>query len=127
MATNDRTVGYRVGQVRTVFSLSKKAHQNVFQDHPDAPSHFVYLEWFSRFKPRPEPNHLFYRIQRSRTQDGERFAAIVPLESLHRSAHLIPKFGAAQPPEWTSNNVLELCETFYVNSFTDRHTYITVV
>ncbi|KAH9829113.1 uncharacterized protein C8Q71DRAFT_718714 [Rhodofomes roseus] len=119
--------GYRVGQVRAIFSLSKKAHQNVFQDHPDAPSHFVYLEWFSRFKPRPEPNHLFYRIQRPRTQDGERFAAIVPLESLHRSAHLIPKFGAVQPPEWTSDNVLELCETFYVNSFTDRHTYITVV
>lgn len=54
-------------------------------------------------------------------------AAIVPLQTLQRSVHLIPKFGPAKPPEWTSENVMNLCESFYVNSFTDRHTYITVV
>ncbi|KAH9838221.1 uncharacterized protein C8Q71DRAFT_704950, partial [Rhodofomes roseus] len=123
----DRGLGYRVGQVRVIFSLSKKAHQMVFKDDPDAPSHLVYLEWFSRFKPQPEANHLFYRVQRSHTHDGFRVAAIVPLQSLQRSVHLIPKFGAEKPPEWTSENVLDLCDTFYANSFTDRHTYITVV
>ncbi|TFY54970.1 hypothetical protein EVJ58_g8548 [Rhodofomes roseus] len=119
--------GYRVGQVRTIFSLSKKARKIVFKDDPDAPEHFVYLEWFSRFKPRPEANNLFYMVKRSHDADQHRIAAIVPLKSLHRSVHLIPKFGPAKPAEWTSDNVLELCENFYVNSFTDRQTYITVV
>ncbi|TFY57388.1 hypothetical protein EVJ58_g7052, partial [Rhodofomes roseus] len=77
--------GHRVAQVRAVFGLSKKAHQTVFGNDPDAPSHFVYLEWFSRFKPRPEANSLFYRIQRSTTRDGARSAAIMPLENLQRS------------------------------------------
>ncbi|TFY53604.1 hypothetical protein EVJ58_g9363 [Rhodofomes roseus] len=39
--------GYRVGQVRVIFSFSKKARAVVFKNDPDAPSHFVYLEWFS--------------------------------------------------------------------------------
>ncbi|KAH9932480.1 uncharacterized protein B0H18DRAFT_1115738 [Fomitopsis serialis] len=76
--------GYRVGQVRVIFSLSKKAHEIVFKNEPDAPSHFVYLEWFSRFKSRPEANHLFYTVTRSRDADQQRVAAIVPLKNLHR-------------------------------------------
>ena len=115
-----------MGQVRVIFSLSKKAHKAVFKDDPTAPTQFVYLEWFSRFKPRPEANHRFYRVMRSRTQVGDRIAAIVPLESIERSVHLVPKFGAVKPPEWTSETVLNLCDTFFVNSFTDRHTYITI-
>ncbi|KAH9830637.1 uncharacterized protein C8Q71DRAFT_716534 [Rhodofomes roseus] len=119
--------GYRVAQVRVIFSLSKKAREIVFKNDANAPSHFVYLEWFSKFKSRPEANHQFYSVKRSCTADGQRLAAIVPLDSLHRSAHLLPKFGPTKPPEWTSDNVLDLCDSFLVNSFTDRHTYITVV
>ncbi|KAH7919379.1 hypothetical protein BV22DRAFT_1023101, partial [Leucogyrophana mollusca] len=56
----------------------------------------------------------------------ERQASVVPVASLRRSIHLIPKFGPVAPREWTSSNVLEQCNTFFVNCFTDRHAYSTI-
>ena len=53
-------------------------------------------------------------------------ASVIPLARIRRSAHLIPQFPQPIPPQWTSHNVLDLCEKFYVNSFTDRHTYMTL-
>jgi len=49
--------------------------------------------------------------------------SIIPLANICRSVHLFPKFGPFAPQEWTSSNVLDLCNTFFVNDFTDRHMY----
>ncbi|KAI0026936.1 hypothetical protein K488DRAFT_63772 [Vararia minispora EC-137] len=117
--------GYRIGQIRMIFSLSKAAVRASFL-HGEAPSsHFAYVEWFSRFPSGPDPNSRMYRIRRTIVQ-GERVASIVPIQDIHRSIHLFPRFGRAKDPSWTSNNVLELCREFFVNCFSDRHCYITV-
>jgi hypothetical protein len=63
-----------------------------------------------------------YKISRS-LEDRGRVASVVPISTIVRSAHLFPKFGQAVPGEWTSNNVLKKCSTFYLNPFTDRHMY----
>ncbi|KAI0056689.1 hypothetical protein BV25DRAFT_1813639 [Artomyces pyxidatus] len=117
--------GYRVAQVRLVFALSEKASRATFPDQENVPDHFAYIEWFSRFPRNPEPNHLMYRVSRS-VVDDTRVTAIIPVTDLSRSVHLIPQFGPECDREWTSSNVLELCDTFFVNSFTERGTYITV-
>ncbi|KAI0040234.1 hypothetical protein FA95DRAFT_1503142 [Auriscalpium vulgare] len=117
--------GHRVAQVRLMFSLTKTAHEKTFGVHSDAPRHFAYVEWFSKFGPAAEPHHNMYRVQRS-FRDNQRLASIVDISDLIRSIHLIPRFGAVAPRNWTSANVLELATSFYVNCFTDRNTYITV-
>ncbi|KAI0054953.1 hypothetical protein BV25DRAFT_1816322 [Artomyces pyxidatus] len=120
-------IGYRVGQIRLVFGLSIRANNAAFSKPQDAPTHFAYIEWFSRFAGAAEPHHNMYKVLRSMNrQRTERVASIVPVTQLHRSVHLVPKFGPEAPREWSSSNVLELCQHFFVNSFTDRHTYITV-
>ncbi|KAH7903903.1 hypothetical protein BJ138DRAFT_1019885, partial [Hygrophoropsis aurantiaca] len=85
----------------------------------------AYVEWFSPFPATPDTNHGMYKISRS-LRNGERMASIIPVDIIRRSVHLIPKFGRVAPREWTSSNVLELCKTFYVNPFTDRHAYLTI-
>ncbi len=97
--------------------------QRLFPNNP-SPRYLAYVEWFSPFT-RPDPNHDMYKISRS-IRDGHRLAAVIPLDNIRRSIHLFPSFGQHAPVEWNSSNVLELCEKFFVNSFTDRHVYGTV-
>ncbi|KAI0055664.1 hypothetical protein BV25DRAFT_1815283 [Artomyces pyxidatus] len=120
--------GLQAGRVRFVFRLSATATAACFPQNVQAPEHLAYVEWFTRFKPAAEPNHLMYRVAHAYERDGEeRLASIVPVQQLVRSVHLIPRFGPEPAPrEWSSASVLELCAAFYVNSFTDRHTYITI-
>lgn len=103
-----------MGQIRVVFSLP---------DHEArAPSErLAYVEWFSAFT-SPESDHGMHRLKRS-MEGGERVASIVPVSSIRRSTHLFPKFGPVVPEDWTSDNVLEKCSTFYLNPFADRNAY----
>lgn len=103
-----------MGQIRVVFSLPAGKAQ--------APSErLAYVEWFSKFT-LPEANHGMHKLKRS-MQDGHRIASVIPVSSIRRSTHLFPKFGPVVPEEWTSDNVLEKCSTFYLNPFVDRNMY----
>ncbi|KAJ7707002.1 hypothetical protein B0H14DRAFT_3099614 [Mycena olivaceomarginata] len=117
--------GYRVAQVRVVFSLTARHIEGLFPPGHHPPKHLAYVEWFSAFTAQPEAPHLMYKLTRT-LKDGERLASIIPLENIRRSVHLLPKFGAVAPAHWTSSNVLEECSAFYVNCFTDRHSYATI-
>ena len=61
-------------------------------------------------------------------QGGEELVSIVLITSIRQSIHLFPSsFGPTattpQANEWTSHNILDKSDTFYVNPFTDRYTY----
>ncbi|KAJ7161604.1 hypothetical protein C8R46DRAFT_1037805 [Mycena filopes] len=107
---------YRVGQVRCVFSIPEKQVQRIFKAGITVLKYLVYIEWFSAFKSRPEPNHLLYKISRAENKDGERVSSIIPIDNIRRSVHLFPKFGRVVPREWTSSNVLDECSTFFIQA-----------
>ncbi|KAI0040188.1 hypothetical protein FA95DRAFT_1585098 [Auriscalpium vulgare] len=117
---------YRVAQVRAIFSLPLKAREAAFPPDYDGPKHLAFIEWFSPFARAAEPDHLLYRIRRAYMAGGARRSAVIPVESIRRTVHLFPRFGPATLRYWTSANVLDTCDTFYVSSFVDRHTYITI-
>ncbi|KAH7904813.1 hypothetical protein BJ138DRAFT_1018599, partial [Hygrophoropsis aurantiaca] len=85
----------------------------------------AYIEWFSKFTGSPEPHSKMYRVKRT-LNIRERQASIVPVSLIRRSCHLLPKWGQAVPREWTSDNVLDKCSVFLLNSFKDMHTYFNV-
>ena len=82
------------------------------------------MELFQPFTPAPEPNHGMYKVSRSLNATGEQLALIIPVDEIHQSVHLYPKFEAVAPRDWTSSNVLEQYTQFYTNPWTDRHAYI---
>ncbi|KAG7096157.1 hypothetical protein E1B28_006830 [Marasmius oreades] len=120
--------GYRVGQVRCVFTLPKAALKEWFPlPHVQPAKYLVYIDWFTQFKHGPEPNHLMYKVCHAfRPGEDARLASVVPVENIHQSVHLYPKFGPVAPQEWKSSNVLDYCDTFFLNDFLDRSTYATV-
>ncbi|KAJ6492474.1 hypothetical protein C8R47DRAFT_430764 [Mycena vitilis] len=119
------TDGYRVAQVRAVFSFKPQHIKSLFPSDASPPAYLAYIEWFSPFSDNPEPHHLMYKIKRS-LKDGSRMVSVIPVANIRRSVHLIPKFGPVAPPEWTSNNVLDSSPLFFVNPFSDRHNYATL-
>lgn len=89
----------------------------------EIPQHLAYIEWYSPLPNNPERNHLLYKVSPQREPDGSRTCSVIPVANIRRSVHLLPKFGPFAPQEWTSNNVLDSCNTFFLNDFTDRYMY----
>lgn len=113
-----------IGQVRVVFSVPENVIEHLFQNmHP--PKYLAYIEWFSAFTKTREPNSKMYRIKRA-VHNNAPVVSIIPVYLIKRSVHLIPKWGYQVPVEWTSDNVLELCSSSFLNSFKDRNTYFNV-
>ncbi|KAJ6450612.1 hypothetical protein C8R45DRAFT_1057188 [Mycena sanguinolenta] len=118
--------GYRIAQVRVVFTIPAASLQNLFPPTISPPDHLAYVEWFSPFSSEPEPHHLLYKLRRS-FKNGERLGSIIPVANIRRSIQLLPKFGPVAPKEWTSSNVLEQCPVFFANAMGDRHLYATII
>ncbi|KAG1832887.1 hypothetical protein DFJ58DRAFT_719474 [Suillus subalutaceus] len=103
--------GYRVGQIRTIFSIQQRDALSLFPPMSQPPKHLAYIEWFTPFSSMPDSHHGMYKISRF-IRSGERVASVIPVSNIARSVHLIPKFGPVAPRHWTSNTVLEECDTF---------------
>ena len=111
--------------VKVIFALTKSTVQRTFAPNVRIPKYLAYVEWYSSFKELPEDDHLLYEIHKV-VHNNNPVASIIPLYNIVRSVHLFPKFSNSSDT-WCSTNVLDECDTFYVNSFSDRHAFHTIV
>ncbi|KAH6901475.1 hypothetical protein BKA70DRAFT_1388344 [Coprinopsis sp. MPI-PUGE-AT-0042] len=118
--------GYRVGRVRVVFALPEHVLSLMFKPEVVAPAHLAYVEWYTPFAAQPEANHGMYKIKATRNAEGH-MCSVIPVANIRRSVHLYPKCGPSVPPEWKSSNVLDLCDTFLLNDFSDKHAYRIII
>ncbi|KAH8100185.1 hypothetical protein BXZ70DRAFT_893418 [Cristinia sonorae] len=118
--------GYRVAQVRAVFFLPTRVHKQLFPTGSPPSGALAYVEWFSTFPSRPHRDHKMYKISRSYTAEGYRYATVIRISNIRRSVKLFPVFGPVASREWTSSTVHETCTHFYVDPFLDEHTYFTL-
>jgi hypothetical protein len=114
--------GYGVVRVKVIFSIPEPLRLSLFKPGIDVPKHLAYVEWYSPLDSR-DPNHRMFKIFPLKDSEGTRICSVIPLTDVQRSVHLIPRFGPVAPVTWTSNNVLDECNTFFLNDFTDRHLF----
>jgi hypothetical protein len=117
--------GHCVGRVRCVFKLPPDSLTHWFSRLASGcvpPKYLAYVEWFTPFPTTPDQNHLLYKISKLQIC-GEQQVSIVPVQLIRQSVHLFPKFGPVAREEWKSTNVLDLCNTFFTNPFSDRFPY----
>src|SRR5260221_14340165 len=74
----------------------------------------------------PDPAHYMYRVSRL-IKDRGLHRGIIPVDWVLYSIYLLPCFRPVIPWEWSSFTVLDQCQTFYVNLFTDVYSYISFV
>ncbi|EIW74923.1 hypothetical protein CONPUDRAFT_93688 [Coniophora puteana RWD-64-598 SS2] len=119
--------GYCVARVHVIFSINDTARSRMFSPATNAgvPKHLAYVSWYTAFGETPDRHHGLYPV-RPEVRNGEHLVSIIPVSSIARSVHLFPKFGPVAPRDWSSSNVLDLCPSFFVNPFTDRHAYMSL-
>ena len=110
--------GYRVGRVRLIFALPPHL-QRLRADPMARECHLAYIELFTPFLPVPEPGSRLYRIARSFRNHAPR-SIVIPVPRIFRSCHLLPVCEGPVDRTWTSDNVLDRCTDFYLNTFIDR-------
>ncbi|KAI0279323.1 hypothetical protein BGY98DRAFT_1089274 [Russula aff. rugulosa BPL654] len=100
--------GLRVAEIRVIFTLP--SHLGSFP-HP-----LAYIHWFT-------PIHVWddtigmYRVGRS-TRNHRPNAAIISVEQILQSCHLLPRFGSAPVPRsWLNGRVLDMASDFYINRY----------
>ena len=77
------------------------------------------MEWYTEFR-SPAPGVEMYQVSKAH---GPGTAAVIRVDSIHRSCHLIPVFGKKIDRTLDSNTVLDRCTHFYVSDFLDLYTY----
>ncbi|KAF9037189.1 hypothetical protein BJ165DRAFT_1353838 [Panaeolus papilionaceus] len=122
----DTAADFGIAQVRCVFGLPERGRNILLgQDFPFR--HLAYVEWFTPLRRATvDPNTQLYRVRRLTNNKGERNASVIPVELIKSSVHLYAKFGPQAPVAWTSSNVLDEAEVFYVSVFSDRFMYATL-
>ncbi|KAH8108645.1 hypothetical protein DFH11DRAFT_1516581, partial [Phellopilus nigrolimitatus] len=115
----------RVGRVKVIFSLPK-----VFTDAaPHAPEeHLAFVEWFTRPRAEPDTASKLYEVRKQKEiGTGELTGQIISLTEIRHSVQLVPNFGHSRANQsWKPSNVLDDCESFYINNMGSLHTYQSV-
>lgn len=114
--------GYRLAQVRVVFKLPTSVHSRF---ETLQAKHLAYIEWFSPFTRSPEPHHGLHKVSRVLPR-GLRESEIIEVSRIRQSIHLFPCFGGTWRSSWAPETVLDRCDTYLVNSFQNRQSYLTV-
>ncbi|KAJ7186196.1 hypothetical protein C8R46DRAFT_983014 [Mycena filopes] len=99
--------GLRPAQIRVIFKLPPQ-----FGTYPHP---LAYVEWFTPLN-HPDPTSGMFTTHRS-TRNFTRNSAVISVEHIVRSCHLMGKCGMKIDPTWTSSNVLEKAPVFYVNPY----------
>ena len=114
--------GSHIAQVRVIFKLPTLSDPRLQSLQS---KHLAYIKWFSPFRAQSEPHHGFYKIMRD-PQPGHRRSAVIEVSAICQSVHLFPCFSGSWRTDWTSDNVLEKCDTFFVNSLLNQQMYLTM-
>jgi len=123
--------GRRIAQVHVVFQIPTSVISQMFPSlsscvaQVQVPTHLAYIEWFNPIPTTPDRNHGLYKVSRSLSQ-GRRRAGIISVDTIVSSIHLFPRLipGASPPEDLTSFSVLEHCQSFYINPFSDRDIFL---
>jgi hypothetical protein len=85
----------------------------------------AYVQYFST-PTQPDEDILMYRVSRVDQTQNPRRGTVIPLESISRFIQLVPRFDARVDPQISSETSMEICRSYYINSFATTQIYQSV-
>ena len=85
----------------------------------------AYVQYFDT-PGQPEEDIMMYRVSRTGLTQNPRCGAVIPLESISRFIQLVPRFDARVDPRISSETSMEMCRSYYINSFATTQIYQSV-
>lgn len=105
--------GLDIARVRLFFSFTYRD-----QVYPCA-----LIRWYSRLGDEPDEGTHMWQVE-PQSLDGSPFMAVIHLDSIVRSAHLIGVYGRNYiPKDLTFNDSLNAFHSYYVNKYIDNHAF----
>lgn len=117
-----------MARLKIIFCLPKIVDRNGFTESAPAewPTHpLAYVTWFTRFRPSPDNDTGMYRVEPAKDSKGQAQGMIIPLTDIRQSCMLTPG-KATWDLTWTSENILDKCDSFLVNNMQSKYSYQTI-
>ena len=88
----------------------------------------AFVEWFVRSDNHPDPETGMWVVEPEFDNNGHISSLVIDVDTIIRSAHLIPVFGnITLPSTFHFSDSLDTFSAYYVNQFADHHTFELVV
>ncbi|KAH7906085.1 hypothetical protein BJ138DRAFT_1016769, partial [Hygrophoropsis aurantiaca] len=119
--------GMRIGRLRAIFKLPQRI--NGFPAPSTWPINaLAHVEWYDKLGTTADPDSLMYSISKATLRaDDTPPGEIIPLSAIRQSCQLIPAYGGANvQANWTSSNVLDKAQKFWINNWASKYSYQTL-
>lgn len=117
--------GCRVARLRIVFSLPALVNRDGFPEPAPItwPTHpLAYITWFTHFRSSPDNDTGMYRVEPAKDSKAQDQGMIISLTDIQQSCMLTPS-KATWDSSWTTDNILDKCESFFVNNLQSKYSY----
>ncbi|KIK69409.1 hypothetical protein GYMLUDRAFT_152286, partial [Collybiopsis luxurians FD-317 M1] len=120
--------GCQVGCLRVIFHLPGTVDHLGFK--VSAPNYWpteplAYVIWYSHFQGSPDKSTGMYHVEPALDSKGFKQGSIISLSEICQSVMLTPS-QASWDPSWNSLNVLDKCQSFFVNNLQSKYAYQTI-
>lgn len=117
-----------MGRVRVIFCLPSSVDRDGFS--VSAPKywpreHLAYITWYSRFHGVPDRITGMYRVEPALDSSGKPRGSIIALSDIRQVCMLTPN-RTVWDDSWDTANILEKCQSFYVNNLQSKYSYQTI-
>ncbi|KZO92696.1 hypothetical protein CALVIDRAFT_487172 [Calocera viscosa TUFC12733] len=115
-----------VARLKLIFRVPDEGSASLF-GRRQAPNPLAYVEWFTR--PSKQAVHHasgLHLVHRVRGANGRPIASVIELRAVMRNCMLQP-IETQHANTWTSDTVLDLCESFLLNKYLDRDMFTLLV
>jgi len=126
--TDTDNPGCRIGRLKIIFRLPTTINRDGIpcpspSEWPIDP--LAYISWFTHFKTSLDKNMGMYHIQPAKDSTGQEQGCIVPLSNVRQGCMLTPS-RATWDSTWNPENILDKCDSFFVNNLQSKYSYQTI-